>query len=438
MSMYETMERRRRERKEEFSRGNVKGRYERVRLSSTPRLFQLIPGDFKHKVPDENGNETTVTMPYKEYRRHYVEPAANTKNKNPIHTCSRELNPFTQLERCSYCMNLENEPMAAYAFHVLGLDYYHEFTQRSEKTGRPFTRWVACEATQNNPNCSYCNSGYAKKLGHQLWMDCGTREFETLYTSLHLPMRNFCACGGNIVRLQASCPHCATVVLDAKKMNLSDSAFSSALNEERVCPSCQTRMYPAEIPSCDKCASPKPLGMFDCAFKAYLEDQVDGSRAKMACEIVARGPIHEAYAPQYKDLYDVSALVAPEPLGKQMKILGLKTMSSAMPSDPNSVPRGSLGVTPPVGGTSQQPTQNSSRPQLPPVLQGQGATAVPPMATTQQQQPQLPPVMQNQPVPSDIPAFGAAVTDPSPAQLPIQSPHVDLDDDGDDDDLPSF
>lgn len=408
--------------------GDVKGKYNRIFLDPlvwTPA--RLIPGQYPTDIWADPSHAEHFDLPFWRFNSHFWPETRSGKKGFMI--CGRGLNDFAPYELCPACLVPDHDGvMARFAYNFLGLHYYHEETvphsnPEKRSKGKTMTNWRQCQQTATNGNCPYCNKQLPKVLGYYGHIELGHNDQEAL-DALSDQLADHCKCGGHILIQSAACNNCNQLVASVKTSGLSDAEFLKLLTNGGVCPHCNGRNRTfRKITSCDGCATPRPLTVFDVNIQ--MRRPIDPAKNKPgAIEVqvilgadnrLQVGDIHPDYAKalatrgvalQPWDLPTIYAPLPPASMQKRIKKhYGINIAVGSLGEDPNAQSR--TGLPSAVGMPAAPPAPSP----LPPFQQ----VALPPP------QPAAPPPP---PAPAPMPPYaaGAAGTFQQPPQAPVGYP----------------
>lgn len=149
-----------------------------------------------------------------------------------------------------------------HVFNVIVLDHFHQVdSEKTDKENKPYKEWVSCEGRR----CKYCKKDVKRVFGRHMYWPIGSGYIGNLLGYEANIFAKHCACGGKLepVAFQCSNEECEDIVRDLEDEPASKKELADLRTSSFRCPECGEMDLLQEIPECDSCNKPTPIGLYD-------------------------------------------------------------------------------------------------------------------------------------------------------------------------------
>lgn len=149
-----------------------------------------------------------------------------------------------------------------HVFNIVVLDHFHQVdSDKTGSDGKPYKNWVTCEGRR----CKYCKKGLERTFGRHMYWPVGSGYLGNMLGYEMNIFSKHCQCGGELepIAFQCSNPNCQEVIRDLEDDPASKKELIKLRNRAYKCPECDNEDIMDEVPECDECNRPAPIGMFD-------------------------------------------------------------------------------------------------------------------------------------------------------------------------------
>jgi len=244
-----------------------------------PVQIVLVPGEYEMALQDPKGLKGKTLKIKRRYgivHRHYN--ATKKKYCRCTAGLRRDRAGSQYLivpghNKCPSCKHIDDgaawlQTKKLHVFSLVLLDHFHLVdSDKTDNEGKPYQDYEECDGKR----CKLCKKGVKKVFGKRMYWPLGPMHARQLGDIAKKQLGRNCVCGGKIRPIAFVCPSCEATLRD-----LEDEPFDTKKElakfraEPHNCENCSYKGPFIEVPHCNSCRKPTPLGLFNTKLEVYM------------------------------------------------------------------------------------------------------------------------------------------------------------------------